>query len=385
MKFLARLRAPMKSMRPHPRLKDKRLWARFAMTLVIALFGALLFKKLSLPLPWMLGPLTLVTLGAVLRVKLFAPASIRPPMTAVIGVLLGASFAPSIIGDFMNWLPTLLGLVVLTAISGLCCAIFLYKVGGFDPVTAYFGGMPGGLVEMVELGAERGADERTVALMHSTRILLVVFSLPFILQWIEGVPIANHAAVSDETRDGTLTAFALLLVCAFLGSHMGRILRLPAKHLMGPMLFSAVLHIAGLTDFTPPSEIVNLAQLIIGTVLGVRFVGVALRVVCHMFAIALGMIGIMIGFVFIIAMIVSKVSAIPLATLVLAYAPGGLAEMSLVALALNSDVAFIATHHLARILIVMLGAAPVYAILFRFTKAGIAREVKPPSGLPHQK
>ena len=354
-------------MQVHPGLRDWRLWVKFALTLMLAIFGALLFEWLLLPLPWMLGSMTLVTLGAVLRLKLFAPARIRPPMTAIIGVLLGASFSPSVLDNLLVWLPTLLGLVVFSAMSGLCCAVYLHKIAGFDRVTAFFGGMPGGLVEMIELGSERGADERAVALMHSARILLVVFSLPFILQLLEGVPIAEYDGTRDRIMDAPLSTFAWLLVCAVVGSRMGRLLRLPAKDLMGPMLLSAILHVGGLTEFTPPTEIVNLAQLIIGTVLGVRFVGVAPRLIGRMLAIAFGMTVILIGIVFITAIAVGATTGIPLATLVLAYAPGGLAEMSLVALALNADVAFVATHHLARILLVMLGAAPIYALLVRLT------------------
>ena len=364
---VARLIRRVGFMQVHPGLRDWRLWVKFALTLMVAIFGALLFEWLLLPLPWMLGSMTLVTLGAVLRLKLFAPARIRPPMTAIIGVLLGASFSPSVLDNLLVWLPTLLGLVVFSAMSGLCCAVYLHKIAGFDRVTAFFGGMPGGLVEMIELGSERGADERAVALMHSARILLVVFSLPFILQLLEGVPIAEYDGTRDRIMDAPLSTFAWLLVCAVVGSRMGRLLRLPAKDLMGPMLLSAILHVGGLTEFTPPTEIVNLAQLIIGTVLGVRFVGVAPRLIGRMLAIAFGMTVILIGIVFITAIAVGATTGIPLATLVLAYAPGGLAEMSLVALALNADVAFVATHHLARILLVMLGAAPIYALLVRLT------------------
>lgn len=351
----------------NPGLMQWRLWGEFAATLALAIAGAVLFDWLSLPLPWMLGSMTFVTLGAVLRLRLFAPAGIRPPMTAVIGVLLGASFSPSVLDNLLVWMPTLLGLTVFSALSGLCCAVYLHKVAGFDRVTAFFGGMPGGLVEMIELGAERGADERAVALMHSARILLVVFSLPFILQWTEGVPINGYDESSAGILNAPLSTFALLLLCAVVGTRMGRVLRLPAKDLMGPMLFSAVLHISGLTDFSPPDEIVKFAQLIIGTVLGVRFVGVAPRLIGRMMAIAMGMTAILIAIVFATAGVVGTFTGIPLATLVLAYAPGGLAEMSLVALALNADVAFVATHHLARILLVMLGAAPIYALLVRLT------------------
>ena len=58
------------------------------------------------------------------------------------------------------------------------------------------------------------------------------------------------------------------------------------------------------------------------------------------------------------ALLLHGATGLPIPTLVLAYAPGGLAEMSLIALALSLDAAFVATHHLVRVfLIVVLAPA----------------------------
>ncbi|MBE0414807.1 MAG: AbrB family transcriptional regulator [Yoonia sp.] len=47
----------------------------------------------------------------------------------------------------------------------------------------------------------------------------------------------------------------------------------------------------------------------------------------------------------------------------LALPPGGLTEMVLIALAVQADVAFVATHHLARILFVILLAPLVFLVV----------------------
>ena len=44
-------------------------------------------------------------------------------------------------------------------------------------------------------------------------------------------------------------------------------------------------------------------------------------------------------------------------------APGGLAEMSMVALGIGSDVAFVATHHVFRIGIIMLLAPMAFRVM----------------------
>jgi uncharacterized membrane protein AbrB (regulator of aidB expression) len=47
----------------------------------------------------------------------------------------------------------------------------------------------------------------------------------------------------------------------------------------------------------------------------------------------------------------------------LAYAPGGLSEMSLVALATGAEVAFVALHHVVRIVMVILAAPLAFRLL----------------------
>jgi uncharacterized membrane protein AbrB (regulator of aidB expression) len=51
--------------------------------------------------------------------------------------------------------------------------------------------------------------------------------------------------------------------------------------------------------------------------------------------------------------------------LLLAYSPGWLAEMSLAALSLGIEVAFVAVHYIVRVFIVMVSAAPVFALVRR--------------------
>jgi uncharacterized membrane protein AbrB (regulator of aidB expression) len=50
--------------------------------------------------------------------------------------------------------------------------------------------------------------------------------------------------------------------------------------------------------------------------------------------------------------------------LLLAYSPGGLAEMSLAALSLEIEAVFVA-HYFVRVFVVMVGAAPVFAFVLR--------------------
>ena len=343
-------------------------YARFAAALAVGGAGGWTFARLNLPLPWMLGAMVGCTLAALVRAPVAAPAVVRPPMTVVIGVMLGAGFSPEVVGSIPGWLPTLLGLAAFAAVAGAASVAWFRKVAGFDLPTAYFAGMPGGLVEMVVVGEERGGDARTIALVHSARILLVVLALPFMIQVASGTPLGARARVGASVLATPWLDELWFVATAVAGVLLGRWLRLPARLLVGPMLASAAVHVAGLSRFVPPVEVVNAAQLVLGTVIGCRFAGVSPREILRILLLTLGSTTILLAITLGFALGVSRVSSHGVVPLLLAYSPGGLAEMSLVALALGIEVAFVAAHHVVRVVLVMAVAGPVFALVRRWRR-----------------
>jgi uncharacterized membrane protein AbrB (regulator of aidB expression) len=81
--------------------------------------------------------------------------------------------------------------------------------------------------------------------------------------------------------------------------------------------------------------------------------------------VSLGSSVLMIGLSVMFAWGVSHLTQYTLTELLLAYSPGGLAEMGLLALALQLEVALVSTHHILRILLVVAGASilmPLFGI-----------------------
>ena len=340
-------------------------YGRFFGALLIGALGGWLFVQARLPLPWMLGSMTACTLASLVRTPIAAPGAVRPPMTMIIGVMLGVGFTPQIVESVANWIPTLLGLAAFILVSGVACVAYFRWVGKFDLPTAYFAGMPGGLVEMVIVGEGKGGDARIIALVHSARILLVVLTLPFLVQLISGVPLGARPQIGASIFHTPWRDEVWLLATALAGAWLGHLLRLPARLLLGPMLVSAAVHVLGWTRFVPAVEIVNMAQLVLGTSIGCRFAGTSPREIARILVLSLGSVAILLAITLAFAAGMSQVSAYGEIPLLLAYSPGGLAEMSLVAVSIGVEVAFVAAHHVIRVFIVMLGAAPVFAILRR--------------------
>lgn len=282
-------------------------------------------------------------------------------MVIVLGVLLGSGFSPVMIDHFGEWLVSLALIVGYVFAIGLVIYPYFRKLAGYDPVTAYFCSMPGGLNEMVIIGKEMGGDDRRIVLTHASRIMIAVLIIPIWFRFSESIDMSNRDQFGVSITEIPIPDLVILFFCGALGMPLAKLLRLPARLLIGPMLLSAVVHLTGLTQSPPPLELINLAQLVIGSALGCRFVGAPLREVAEIIKFSVGATVLMIGLSVVFALLVHHLGGNSIPTVVLAYAPGGLAEMSLIALALGVDVAFVATHHIWRISLVVIGAP----ILFR--------------------
>lgn len=337
------------------------------LALAIAVLGGLVFWILKLPLPWMLGPMIATTAASLGGLRVSLPGQWRDPTIAVLGVLLGSSFTAEMAGGMALWLPTLALVPVYVVVIGTISVIYLRRVAGLDPRTAFFCATPGGLGEMVILGDRVGADMRTIALVHGTRVLLVVLMVPFAFRFM-GYELGN-AQMTIGPEPG-LCDLLLMVVAGIVGVVLGNRLRLPAPGMLGPMLVSAGMHLTGLVHGAPPFLIVAAAQLIIGGSVGCRFRGYALSRVIWMMLTGLGLTIIMMALAFLLSWVAQALTGLPLPQLVLAYAPGGVAELSLVALVVTGDAAFVATHHICRIGLVVLTASNVFRFYERLLKAG---------------
>ena len=65
------------------------------------------------------------------------------------------------------------------------------------------------------------------------------------------------------------------------------------------------------------------------------------------------------------ALIVSRLTGVHMSQTFLAYSPGGLAEMSLLALAMGQDVAYVSVMHVVRLTLVIGAATPLFRVLAR--------------------
>lgn len=328
--------------------------------------GGLAFQWLDVPLAWMLGAMLATTVASLSGLDIAIPAAWRSPTIAVLGLVLGSSFTADVAARMLAWLPSLAVLPIYIVVIGVISILYLRRVGRIDARTAFFCATPGGLGEMILLGDRLGGDVRTISLVHATRVLLIVFMVPLGFQAFGHVPsglVLGAAATGAGWAD-----LLVLALCGGLGLWLGVLARLPAPGLLGPMMLSAAAHLLGWVEGAPPWFLVAAAQAVIGSSVGCRFRGYPLARVVWMVLTGFGLTAIMLTVTLLIGFGLHRLTAMPVELVFLAFVPGGLAEMSLIALALTEDPAFVAAVHIVRIGLVVLLAAPLYALYRRLAK-----------------
>lgn len=340
---------------PRPRLSlpDPLERPRIALALGIGLAGGGAAYGAGLPLPWMLGSMAGCAVAALGGVGLRAPGFLRPVVIPIIGVMLGSGFDAGLYEAALHWGATLALMPVYLIVSWACSyGVFRY-FGGYDRATAFYSAAPGGLNEMILMGEAAGGDARRITLAHSVRLFVTILAVALLFALVYGVRAAQNGAGWVSLAAPGWTGGAILLACALCGTWVGARLRLPVPGIFGPMLLSSAVHLGGLVSVPPPSLLLILAQVVLGTVLGCRFVGSSLRELGRDMALGLWATLLLLGIALVFALGLALATHEPVSQALLAYSPGGLTEMSLLALAMHQDVAYVSTAHMARIVMVL--------------------------------
>lgn len=331
--------------------------------LALAAVNGPLAQAIGLPLPYLLGPLAGSALVATLAPHRLPPGYkfpqfLRLLFLAIIGLMIGAQVTPALYAEVRQF-P--LSFAAVTVFVGLAHAIgyaILRQVGGYDTTTALYASTPGGLYESIAMGEAAGADMNRLMIQQFLRIVVVVTALPFGLSFWIGAPVGSAGGMTLARADVPWSDLPLILAAGLGGLALGHLLRLPAGQMTGPMALAAILSLTGWFGFAIPQWLVNLAQIVIGTALGMRFTGLSRALLLRGAGLSLLSVGAMLLLGVLLAVALHQATGEPIDVLVISLAPGGVTEMALVALSLHANPAFVTLHHVYRILltVVLLGA-----------------------------
>ncbi len=331
-------------------------------TLALASAGAGGFWLLELPLPLLLGPMFACLVAALAGVPLRGVPPVSNAMRPVLGVAVGASLTPALfsqIGDMALSVALVPPFVLAIALTGYP---YFRKVWGFDHATSYYAAAPGGLQDMLVFGEAAGADPRALSLIHTTRVLVIVSLMPFLLTWIWGLSLSGMPGA--PASDVPLVDIALMLASAVIGWWVGERIGLFGAPIIGPLIVSGALGLGDILHSRPPGEAMQFAQFFLGLGIGVKYTGITMAEIRRILTASVGFCLMLAVLSVIFAEIVIQTELAGPLEAIMAFAPGGQAEMVLLAILAGADMAYVVTHHLVRLIVVILGA-PLAARLFR--------------------
>ena len=327
----------------------------------VAGLGVLVFDSLHLPLPFLMGPIFACLIAALAGVPMRGIKVLNDAMRTILGVAVGSTFTVTLLISMGAMWPTLLMVPLMIAAIGAVGVPYFQRLWGFDFATSYYSAMPGGLQDMLIFGEEAGGDVRALSLIHATRVMVIVVALPFLLKWAWDADLSNPPGAPASSL--AWTQMGLMVFCGVVGWQVAKRVGLFGASILGPLLLAAFFALIGMLQHRPPAEAIWAAQFFIGMGVGSKYAGVSWYEIRRDVTAALGFCLILLILTVIFAEAIHVFHLAPAMETMLAFAPGGQAEMAVLALIVGADMAFVIAHHVLRIFLVILGA-PLAARLF---------------------
>nr|WP_253662827.1 AbrB family transcriptional regulator [Williamsia maris] len=314
----------------------------------------------------------------------------RPPMPrpfglaaqGVLGVYIGTMVSPDVLtGLGSAWVP-----VVVVAVGTLALSVGGGALLGLhrkvDPLTGSLALVAGGASGLVALTRELGGDERMVAVIQYVRVGLVTVTMPIVATVVfnahTGSGSGGGISASVLGTDGIgpqLWGLLLTAVCMGVGITLGRVVRLPAAGLLGPLVLTVIAELTGIAGSAAvPLVLVTLGYAIIGWQAGLGFTMDSLRAIGRVLPYAVGLIiAIGVGSAG-LGVLLSLWTGESMFDSYLATTPGGIYAVLAAAAAAGSNITFVVAAQIVRVLL-MLFIAPAAARLYqRFRNRNVVAE-----------
>lgn len=310
--------------------------------------GGAFFYAIGAPLPWTLGSLFAAAIVSIIGLPWRMPGPVRDVARPVVGILAGSAFTPAVIASIGQWWSAIVFVLIYSLVITGLGFLFFRRFCKLDPVTSFFASTPGGLSELSLIGSSLGGNMGQLVLIHSMRVVAVVFAVPLILQLVLGHAPGRTALPLAADEAATLNDWLILAACGVGGYALAKRFDLPGGTMVSAMVLSAIVHGAALTEIVPPGWLVALVQVVVGSVAGARFAGVRGREVRRTLLYAALWCGVLLATATAAASLGSWLFHRPFSALLLSLSPGGLPEMTIISYALGIEVAFVVTCQVVR-------------------------------------
>ncbi|GAB3698073.1 AbrB family transcriptional regulator [Corynebacterium nasicanis] len=227
----------------------------------------LLFAWWHVPAGWILAGILAAGSSALLSgVELPLNKYVNRVGRGTIGILAGLPLAGVALGELAGFLAPGLVVALVVVGAGIGGGLLLARTEPeISRETGVLSMLAGGSSVMPMLAKELGADFRYVALSQYLRLLAVSMTLPLVTAFFT-MPTAG--GVAAPARNWWM--FPVVVLIAFFGMDLGRLLRLPSPGIFGPLAITVVLGLTLPADWSlhPPEFFRVFAFLVVGWMCG---------------------------------------------------------------------------------------------------------------------
>ena len=330
---------------------DRRRVGNLAATLALAALGGGVAAVLGLPVAWLLGPVLAVSAASVAGLDTRLPRALRTLAFFILGMQAGSGVTPAVLDQMAIWplsfavqMLGVLGVIVVTR-------AFLRHGLGWDRDTALFASLPGALSFVLAAASETRADLPRVTIVQSVRLLILIGALTPVLGWFEG---GEDVVAASRGTDGPLTEYLLLLFVCVAAAGLGHLVRLPGGMMLGALIGSAFMHVGEFATVAIPPALAVPSLILLGALIGSRLQGLDRKGVFALLPAAIGSFAIGIAVSAISVAVAVLVLEISVGKVALAYAPGALEALTVLAFQFDVDPAYVAAHHVVRFVCIAL-------------------------------
>jgi membrane AbrB-like protein len=312
--------------------------------LVIGAAGGCLCWLIGIPAPWLAGSMLAGIVAIFSKVRVGMPDWLKALAFIFLGIQTGTSVTWDTVDRAAQWPVSIIFLGFTVVAVTWACAWYYVRFSKWDGPTALFSSLPGALSLVLLLASTTAADMRRVTISQCIRLFFLVAALPSLISWLSPADVFHTGPASI----GGVRDIAVVIAVSSAAGFALEWLKVPAGLMLGPMLASAALELTGVVEGAAPNSILIPANIVLGVMIASRFSGFTFGQFRE--ALREGFSGFLIALIIAMAGagITSAVAGLPFALTLLAFSPGGLDAMTIMAFSLNLDPAYVGAHQMAR-------------------------------------
>lgn len=363
-----------------------RLGAFLSLLIPSCLLAAFL-EWLGLPAGMLLGPMIVAIIFSARGGTFHISDPVSDGSQAIIGLMIAPSINLSILATATRepWL--FIGITATTISLSMMIGWVMTRLRLLPGTVAVWGSMPGAAAAMVMMARDEGAPWQLVAVMSYLRICFVAVLASLVAALATG---HTESPPPGGAWFPPLDALGLAqtVVISVVGIYGGRLLRLPAAQLLGPIFLGAGLEIAGLVRPQLPGWLLAASYFLLAWRIGLGFtpeiIAAARKALPWIAAAVCTQIGLLAG----CGALLAHMTGRDLMTAYLAMSPGGVDSVAIIGSAVPIDTPFVASMQVFRFVVVLLigpGLARLVARRMRPADASEGGERPKAAGnIPHE-